>query len=32
MTKTEPAKAFSAALEAREFEKAASYLTDDFDV
>jgi len=30
MTKTETIKAFSAALEAREFEKAASYLTDDF--
>jgi hypothetical protein len=30
MTKTETVKAFSAALEARDFEKAASYLTDDF--
>lgn len=30
MTKTETIKSFSAALEAREFEKAASYLTDDF--
>jgi predicted ester cyclase len=30
MTKTETAKAFSAALEARDFDKAASYLIDDF--
>jgi predicted ester cyclase len=30
MTKTETVKAFSAALEAREFDKAASYLADDF--
>lgn len=30
MTKTETIKSFSAALEAREFEKAASYLADDF--
>lgn len=30
MTKTETIKAFSAALEARDFEKAASYLSDDF--
>ncbi len=30
MTKTEAVKAFSAALEARDFEKAASYLSDDF--
>jgi predicted ester cyclase len=30
VTKTEIVKAFSAALEARDFEKAASYLTDDF--
>ena len=30
MTKTETIKAFSAALEAREFERAASYLADDF--
>jgi predicted ester cyclase len=30
MTKTETVKAFAAALEAREFDKAASYLTDDF--
>jgi len=30
MTKTETVKAFSAALESRDFEKAASYLTDDF--
>jgi len=30
MTKTETIKAFSAALEAREFEKAGSYLADDF--
>jgi predicted ester cyclase len=30
MTKTETVKAFSAALEARDFDKAASYLTDDF--
>lgn len=32
MTKTETTKAFSAALEAREFEKAASYLADDFQI
>ena len=32
MTKTETIKAFSAALEARDFEKAASYLSDDFVV
>jgi predicted ester cyclase len=31
MTKTETVKAFSAALEAREFEKAASYLADGFE-
>jgi hypothetical protein len=30
MTKTETVKAFSAALEARDFDRAASYLTDDF--
>jgi predicted ester cyclase len=30
MTKIETIKAFSAALEAREFEEAASYLADDF--
>lgn len=30
MTKTEAVRAFSVALEAREFEKAASYLADDF--
>jgi predicted ester cyclase len=30
LTKTETIKAFSAALEARDFEKAASYLSDDF--
>ncbi len=30
MTKTETIKAFSAALEAREFEKAASFLADEF--
>ena len=30
MTKTETIKAFSAALEAREFERAASCLADDF--
>ena len=30
MTKIETIKAFSAALEARDFEKAASYLADDF--
>ncbi len=30
MTKTETIKAFSVALEAREFERAASYLADDF--
>ncbi len=30
MTRVETIKAFSAALEAKEFEKAASYLADDF--
>ena len=30
MTNIETMKAFSAALEARDFEKAASYLSDDF--
>lgn len=30
MTKTETIKTFSAALEAREFEKAASFLADEF--
>ena len=30
MTKTEITQAFSAALEARDFDKAASYLSDDF--
>ena len=30
MTKTEMVKAFSAALETRDFDKAASYLADDF--
>lgn len=30
MTKIETAKAFSAALEARDFDMAASYLADDF--
>ena len=30
MTKTEIVKAFSAALETRDFDKAASYLADDF--
>ncbi len=30
MTKTETAKAFSAALESRDFDRAASYMTDDF--
>src|SRR5205085_12087068 len=30
MNKTETVKAFSSALESKDFEKAASYLSDDF--